>query len=189
MINIIFIGAPGSGKGTQSELIEKEYSISHISTGDMFRENIANGTELGKTAKMYMDKGELVPDSLVIDMLFDRLKKDDCKNGFMLDGYPRTMEQAKALDKLLEKLNYKIDAIINLNVAEDIIIKRLLNRGRSDDNEETIKNRIKVFESQSKPVLEYYKDKVYIIEVESFENEMPEDIYKKIKRGLDEIKK
>ncbi|PLV60993.1 adenylate kinase [Brachyspira pilosicoli SP16] len=189
MINIIFIGAPGSGKGTQSELIEKEYSISHISTGDMFRENIANGTELGKTAKGYMDKGELVPDSLVIDMLFDRLKEDDCKKGFMLDGYPRTMEQAKELDKLLEKLNYKIDAIINLSVAENIIIKRLLNRGRSDDNEETIKNRIKVFESQSKPVLEYYKDKVYIIDVESLENETPEDIYKKIKKGLDGIKK
>ena len=107
----------------------------------------------------------------------------------MLDGYPRTMEQAKELDKLLEKLNYKIDAIINLNVAENIIIKRLLNRGRSDDNEETIKNRIKVFESQSKPVLEYYKDKVYIIDVESFENETPEDIYKKIKKELDKISK
>ena len=90
---------------------------------------------------------------------------------------------------MLEKLNYKIDAIINLSVAENIIIKRLLNRGRSDDNEETIKNRIKVFESQSKPVLEYYKDKVYIIDVESLENETPEDIYKKIKKGLDGIKK
>lgn len=101
MLNIIFIGPPGVGKGTQSEFIKKDYSIVHISTGDMFRENISNNTELGRTAKSYMDRGDLVPDSLVIDMIIDRIKRDDCKNGFMLDGFPRTMEQAKELDKIL----------------------------------------------------------------------------------------
>ncbi|MEI0602601.1 adenylate kinase [Brachyspira alvinipulli] len=186
MLNIIFIGAPGVGKGTQSALIEKDYSIAHIATGDMLRENIANGTELGKTAKSYMDKGELVPDSLVIDMLTDRIKKDDCKNGFMLDGFPRTMEQAKELSKILDSLNYKINAVIDLYASENIIIERLLNRGRADDNEETIRNRLKVFESQSKPVLEYYNDKVKIIKIESVGS--PEEVYARIKKELDTVK-
>ncbi|ASJ20623.1 adenylate kinase [Brachyspira hampsonii] len=183
MLNIIFIGAPGVGKGTQSALIEKEYHISHIATGDMLRDNIANGTELGKTAKSYMDKGELVPDSLVIDMLKDRIKKDDCKNGFMLDGFPRTIEQAKELSNILESLNYKISAVIDIYVSEEVIIDRLLKRGRADDNEETIKNRLKVFENQSKPVLEYYKDKAKIIKIESIGT--PEEVYAKIKKELD----
>ena len=186
MLNIIFIGAPGVGKGTQSALIEKDYSIAHIATGDMLRENIANGTELGKTAKSYMDKGELVPDSLVIDMLTDKIKKDDCKNGFMLDGFPRTMEQAKELSKILDSLNYKINAVIDLYASENIIIERLLNRGRADDNEETIRNRLKVFESQSKPVLEYYNDKVKIIKIESVGT--PEEVYARIKKELDTVK-
>lgn len=187
MFNIIFIGAPGVGKGTQSDFIKKDYSISHIATGDMLRKNIEDGTNLGKMAKSYMDKGELVPDSLVIDMLSERIQKDDCKNGFMLDGFPRTMEQAKELDKILAKLNYKIDAIINIYASDEIIIKRLLNRGRADDNEETIKNRIKVFESQSKPVLDFYKDKVKIIKIESVGT--PEEVYAKIKNELDVLKK
>lgn len=186
MLNIIFIGAPGVGKGTQSALIKKDYSIAHIATGDMLRENISNGTELGKTAKSYMDKGELVPDSLVIDMLTDRIKKDDCKNGFMLDGFPRTMEQAKELSKILDSLNYKINAVIDLYASEDVIIDRLLNRGRADDNEETIRNRLKVFESQSKPVLEYYNDKVKIIKIESIGT--PEEVYARIKKELDTVK-
>ena len=186
MLNIIFIGAPGVGKGTQSALIEKDYSIAHIATGDMLRENISNNTELGKTAKSYMDKGELVPDSLVIDMLTDRIKKDDCKNGFMLDGFPRTMEQAKELSKILDSLNYKINAVIDLYASENIIIERLLNRGRADDNEETIRNRLKVFESQSKPVLEYYNDKVKIIKIESVGT--PEEVYARIKKELDTVK-
>ena len=183
MLNIIFIGAPGVGKETQSALIEKDYSISHIATGDMLRENIANGTELGKTAKSYMDKGELVPDSLVIDMLKDRIKKDDCKNGFMLDGFPRTIEQAKELSNILDSLNYKISAVIDIFASEEIIVDRLLKRGRADDNEETIKNRLKVFENQSKPVLDYYADKAKIIKIESVGT--PEEVYAKIKKELD----
>lgn len=187
MLNIIFIGAPGVGKGTQSALIKKDFSIAHIATGDMLRENIANDTDLGKTAKSYMDKGELVPDSLVINMLQERIKKDDCKNGFMLDGFPRTMEQAKELSNILNELNYKIDAVIYIFGTEELLIERLLNRGRADDNEETIRNRLKVFESQSKPVLDYYNDKVKIIKVQTG-NGAPEEVYVKIKEELDKLK-
>ncbi|WP_295162072.1 adenylate kinase [uncultured Brachyspira sp.] len=183
MLNIIFIGAPGVGKGTQSALIEKDYLVAHIATGDMLRENISNRTELGKTAKSYMDKGELVPDSLVIDMLKDRIKKDDCKKGFMLDGFPRTMDQAKELSSILDSLNYKISAVIDIFAPEEIVIDRLLKRGRADDNEETIKNRLKVFENQSKPVLDYYSDKAKIIKIESVGT--PEEVYAKIKKELD----
>ncbi|MEI0478853.1 adenylate kinase [Brachyspira pulli] len=186
MLNIIFIGAPGVGKGTQSALIEKDYSIVHIATGDMLRENIANATELGKTAKTYMDKGELVPDSLVINMLKERITKDDCKNGFMLDGFPRTIEQAKELSNILDSLNYKISSIVYIYADEEIIIERLLKRGRADDNEETIKNRLKVFESQSKPVLDYYEGKLKIIKVKSGRGE-PEEVYAKIKAELDTL--
>lgn len=186
MLNIVFIGAPGVGKGTQSALIKKDYSIAHIATGDMLRENISNGTELGKIAKSYMDKGELVPDSLVIDMLVERIKKDDCKKGFMLDGFPRTMEQAKELENILNSLNYSINAVIDIYASEDIIIDRLLKRGRSDDNKETIKNRIKVFENQSKPVLDFYKNKVNIIKIESIGT--PEEVYTKIKKELETLK-
>lgn len=185
MINIIFIGAPGSGKGTQSVFIERDYSIAHISTGDMLRSNIQNATELGKVAKTYVDKGELVPDSLVVEMLLLRLKDEDTKNGFMLDGYPRTIEQAKELDKILKSMNYDITAVINLRTSEKIILERLLNRGRADDNEEIIKNRLKVFKEQSEPVLEYYNGKVNVIKVESIGS--PEEVYFNIKKELDKI--
>ncbi len=185
MLNIIFIGPPGVGKGTQSEFIKKDYSIVHISTGDMFRENISNNTELGRTAKSYMDRGDLVPDSLVIDMIIDRIKRDDCKNGFMLDGFPRTMEQAKELDKILGELNFNISAVINLYADKDIVVNRLLCRGRDDDNEETIKTRIEVFEKQSKPILDFYMNRVNIINVESVGT--PEEVYSKIKKELDKI--
>lgn len=188
MFNIIFIGAPGVGKGTQAAFIHKEYSIAHISTGDMLRKNIEDGTELGKMAKSHMDNGELVPDILVIDMLAERIKKDDCKNGFMLDGFPRTMKQAEELDIILNKLNHKINAVIDIYASEDIIVERLLKRGRADDNEATIRNRIEVFEKQSKPVLEFYrdKDKAKIIKIESVGT--PEEVYAKIKKELDSMK-
>lgn len=187
MFNIVFIGAPGVGKGTQSNFIQKDYSIEHISTGDMFREHISNSTELGKKAKSYMDKGELVPDSLVIDMLSLRLKECYSKNGFMLDGFPRTIEQAKALDSMLEKNNIKLDVIINIFASENVIVERLLKRGRDDDNEETIRNRIEVFKKQSEPVLDYYKGKVNILDIESIGT--PEEIYSKIKVELDKLQK
>ena len=127
-MKIIMLGAPGAGKGTQAKRIAKKYNIPHISTGDIFRANIKEGTELGKRAKEYMDKGELVPDDITIGMLLDRIHKADCKDGFVLDGFPRTIPQAKSLTEALSKLNEKIDYAINIDVPDESIITRMSGR-------------------------------------------------------------
>jgi len=124
-MKIIMLGAPGAGKGTQAKLIADKYEIPHISTGDIFRANIKNGTELGKKAKEYMDKGLLVPDELVVDLVADRIVQDDCANGFVLDGFPRTIPQAEALDEALVKLETKIDYAVNVEVPDEAIIDRM----------------------------------------------------------------
>ncbi|AEA47102.1 adenylate kinase [Archaeoglobus veneficus] len=127
-MNLILLGPPGSGKGTQAKLIVEKYGIPQISTGDMLREAVAKGTELGKKAKEYMDKGQLVPDEVVIGIVKERLKQPDCDKGFILDGFPRTIAQAEALDKMLEELGKKIDAVINIQVPEEEVVKRIVNR-------------------------------------------------------------
>ena len=124
-MKIIMLGAPGAGKGTQAKMLADKYSIPHISTGDIFRANIKNGTELGKKAKEYMDKGLLVPDELVVDLVIDRFKEDDCKNGYILDGFPRTIPQAEALDKALEGIGDKVDYAVNVEVPDENIITRM----------------------------------------------------------------
>lgn len=128
MLNIVLLGPPGAGKGTQAELIVKKYGIPQISTGDIFRANIKNGTELGKKAKEYMDKGELVPDELVVDLVKDRLEQDDCKEGFMLDGFPRTVFQAEELDKIMEAKKLNINYVLNIDVAPEKLIDRIAGR-------------------------------------------------------------
>lgn len=127
-MKIIMLGAPGAGKGTQAKRIAEKYSIPHISTGDIFRANIKNGTELGKKAKTYMDKGELVPDSLVVDLVIDRFKEADCVNGYVLDGFPRTIPQAEALDAALKAIGEKVDYAINVEVPDENIINRMSGR-------------------------------------------------------------
>lgn len=127
-MKIIMLGAPGAGKGTQAKKIADKYSIPHISTGDIFRANIKEGTELGKKAKTYMDQGLLVPDDLVVDLVVDRVQQDDCSNGYVLDGFPRTIPQAESLDAALEKLNDKIDFAVNVEVPDENIIKRMSGR-------------------------------------------------------------
>ena len=124
-MKIIMLGAPGAGKGTQAKMIAAKYGIQHISTGDIFRANIKNGTELGAKAKQYMDKGELVPDELVVDLVIDRFKEDDCKNGYVLDGFPRTIPQAEALDKALTAIGENVDYAINVEVPDENIINRM----------------------------------------------------------------
>lgn len=124
-MKIIMLGAPGAGKGTQAKLIAEKYSIPHISTGDIFRANIKNGTELGKKAKSYMDKGQLVPDELTLDLIMDRFKQDDCKNGYVLDGFPRTIPQAEALDTALKAKGEKVDFAIDVDVPDENIVKRM----------------------------------------------------------------
>lgn len=127
-MKIIMLGAPGAGKGTQAKMIAEKYSLPHISTGDIFRANIKNGTELGIEAKSYMDKGQLVPDELTVKILLDRVAKDDCKNGYVLDGFPRTIPQAKVLEDALNKTGEKIDFAINVDVPDENIIKRMSGR-------------------------------------------------------------
>lgn len=124
-MKIIMLGAPGAGKGTQAKMIAEKYSIPHISTGDIFRANIKNGTELGKKAKSYMDQGQLVPDELTLDLIMDRFKEDDCKNGYVLDGFPRTIPQAEALDAALKAEGEKVDFAIDVDVPDENIVKRM----------------------------------------------------------------
>lgn len=124
-MKIIMLGAPGAGKGTQAKKIAAKYGIPHISTGDIFRANIKNGTELGKKAKTYMDQGLLVPDELVVDLVVDRVNQDDCTNGYVLDGFPRTIPQAEALTEALEKMGQKVDFAIDVNVPDENIVKRM----------------------------------------------------------------
>ena len=127
-MKIIMLGAPGAGKGTQAKMIADKYQVPHISTGDIFRANIKNGTELGKKAKEYMDQGQLVPDELTVEILLDRVAQDDCKNGYVLDGFPRTIPQADVLDKELTKLGDKVDYAINVDVPDENIIRRMSGR-------------------------------------------------------------
>lgn len=161
MINLILFGPPGSGKGTQAQKLVEKYGIAHLSTGDMFRYELGNNTELGQLAKSYMDKGQLVPDSVTIAMLKQRMESDKVKNGFILDGFPRTIAQAEALDVLLNEKNIKLTAMISLVVDEEELINRLLNRGKSsgradDVNESIIRKRLQVYRDETTPVYDYY---------------------------------
>ena len=185
-MDIILLGPPGSGKGTQAKMIAEKYKVKHISTGDILRENVRNGTPLGVEAKKFMDAGKLVPDSLLIDIIKDRLAKPDVKAGWMLDGYPRTIPQAEALDKILPALGQKIDVVLNVNVPDAELIKRVTGRRmckcgttyhvqfnppkvagkcdacgadlyqRADDTEATVKERLQAYHAQTQPLIDFY---------------------------------
>lgn len=162
MINLVLFGAPGAGKGTQAERLQEKYNLVHISTGDVFRYNIKNKTELGQLAKSFIDEGKLVPDQVTIDMLRSEVDKHPDAEGFIFDGFPRTTAQAENLDQLLKDKNATVNAMLTLDVADEILIKRLLDRGkisgRKDDaNEEIIKKRLSVYYDQTHIVKEYYK--------------------------------
>ena len=195
-LNLILMGLPGAGKGTQAEKINEKYDIPHISTGDMFRLAIKEGTDLGKKAKEYMDQGELVPDEVTIGIVKERLSKDDCSNGFLLDGFPRTIAQAEALQKLLEDMDQSIDHVLHVDVPEEKLVERLTGRRicptcgatyhvlynppenegicdrdgsqliqRDDDKPDTVKKRLAVNIEQTKPLLDFYQDKGYLVTV------------------------
>lgn len=161
MLNVVIFGAPGSGKGTQSEHIVNKYGLNHISTGDVLRNEIKNGTELGKTAKGYIDQGQLIPDSLMVDILADVFDSFKDSKGVIFDGFPRTIAQAEALKAMLEKREQQIAIMLELDVPEEELMTRLIKRGqesgRADDNEETIKKRLNVYHSQTAPLIEWYK--------------------------------
>ena len=154
-MRIIMLGAPGAGKGTQAKKIAAKYGIPHISTGDIFRANIKNGTELGNKAKTYMDQGLLVPDELTCDLVVDRIQQDDAREGYVLDGFPRTIPQAECLTEALNKLGSKIDYAIDVDVPDDNIVKRMGGR-RDDDKPETVQKRLNVYHEQTQPLIDYY---------------------------------
>lgn len=189
-MRLLLMGPPGAGKGTQAEMLTEKLQVPHISTGDMFRKAIKEGTELGKKAKEFMDQGKLVPDEVTVGIVKERLVELDCKNGFLLDGFPRTVAQAEALDDILDELNMELDAAVNIEVPREKLLERLTGRRicrncgatyhvifnppqvegkcdvcggelyqRSDDTEETVANRLDVYAEQTAPLIEYYKEK------------------------------
>jgi adenylate kinase len=211
----ILLGPPGAGKGTYSQHLIKQYSIPQISTGDILREAVKTGTEMGKQAKEYMDKGLLVPDEIIIGIVEDRIKMADCKNGFLLDGFPRTVEQADALEFTFKKSGLKLDAVINIIVKEDVLFKRLTGRRmcrqcganfnvntlppqkegvcdkcagelyqRDDDKPETIEKRLQVYGKQTAPLIDYYKKKNMIKDIDAAEGSIP-DIVANIIKALE----
>ena len=216
-MNIVLMGPPGAGKGTQAEFIKKEYPIPHISTGDMFRDAVNRETELGKEAKKYMDAGKLVPDTVTIGIVEQRLAEDDCKTGFLLDGFPRTTVQAEALDRVLSNTSKKIDVAINITVPNEILIKRLSGRvsckeckvvynlqsnpsntegicdkcggeliQRSDDQGETVAERLKVYQEQTNPLVAYYSRQNVLQEIDG--NRESNLVFADIKNRLENLK-
>lgn len=196
-MRLVLLGPPGAGKGTQAAGIVEKYKIPHISTGDIFRKNIKEGTELGKKAKDYMDKGLLVPDELVVEIVKDRLTEADCSEGFLLDGFPRTVSQADSLNSELESMEIKLDKVINIDVSKEELIERAVGRRickecgatyhikfnstksegicdacggelyqRDDDNEATVTKRIEVYIDQTQPLIDYYKEKDILADID-----------------------
>lgn len=208
------MGLPGAGKGTQAEKINETYNIPHISTGDMFRSAIKDGTDLGKKAKAFMDEGALVPDEVTIGIVKERLVKDDCKEGFLLDGFPRTIAQAEALEELLQELNETISAVVHVDVPEVKLVERLSGRSicpvcgaayhvvfnppkeegvcdkdgsaltqRDDDKPATVKNRLAVNNQQMQPLLDFYQDKGYLVQVNGDQD--IQDVFQDIRSELE----
>ena len=209
-MNIILLGAPGAGKGTQASMIVDTYKIPHISTGDIFRENIKKETPIGLLAKFHIDKGELVPDDVTCKIVEERIQEADCENGYMLDGFPRTIAQAEALEKIA-----KIDLVINIDVNLSLLLDRLCGRRvckdcgesyhisrlngattcarcggelyqRKDDNPETVQSRLNVYNAQTAPLISYYEKKGLLFNVDG--STTPEEVYKKVSAKLDSIK-
>jgi adenylate kinase len=163
---LIFLGPPGAGKGTQAQALAKAENIPHISTGDILRSAVAQKTELGQKAQSYMDKGELVPDELILEMVRERLGHEDVNLGWILDGFPRTVVQATFLDKLLQSLHQSCDWVINFDVPNEILVERLLGRGRRDDTEEVIRHRLEVYRQQTEPLISFYQERNQLVSVD-----------------------
>lgn len=188
MLNIVLFGAPGSGKGTQSAKLIDEYGLYHISTGEVLRKHIKEGTELGKIADSYISKGQLIPDDLMIRILDDVLEKEASgKKGVVFDGFPRTIPQAEALKELLRKRGTDLHAVVGLEVPEEELIERMLNRGketgRADDNPETIKNRLKVYHDQTHPLRAYYDKEGKYLAIDG--SGIVDEIFENIAAGLE----
>ncbi|MBD3257472.1 adenylate kinase [candidate division GN15 bacterium] len=181
-MNIVFLGPPGSGKGTQAVRLAKDLNITHLSTGDVLREAVKQGTDLGKQAEGYMTRGELVPDDLIIGLIEAKVASGELKNGFILDGFPRTMPQAESLSKMFDKNQISLDKAILLKVGDDEIMKRLKGRaqqeGRADDTEDVIKNRLEVYRQQTQPIEDYYRGRSILVDVQG--EDTMDNVYKAV---------
>lgn len=166
MTRLIFLGPPGAGKGTQAQELAKTRAIPHISTGDILRVAVSQRTDLGLKASAYMDAGDLVPDSLIMEMVRDRLLQLDTASGWLLDGFPRTVAQGTFLDQLLQEIKQSCDLVINFDVPDEMLVERLLGRGRKDDNEEVIRNRLAVYREQTAPLIDFYQAQNLLVTVD-----------------------
>lgn len=164
MTRLVLVGPPGAGKGTQATALSEKLRIPHISTGDLFRKHIAEETALGQEVKHILDSGKLVPDEITNQMLIERLRQPDTDNGFLLDGFPRNIGQAEVLAAELAESDQKLDAVVQLEVEEDVVVERLLSRGRSDDSEDVIRHRQHVYQSETAPLLDYYRDRLVTVD-------------------------
>ncbi len=186
---VVFIGAPGSGKGTQAERLAAETQLPHLSTGEILREAAETGADLGRRAMEYINHGRLAPDDLVISIIAHRIRQPDCARGCILDGFPRTIEQARSLDQCLAQEGRSLQAVLELQVAEDEIVRRLLRRAqisekpRSDDTPEVIPQRIAIYRQQTMPVLEYYRERGLLCEIDG--NGTPDEVYARVRKALE----
>ncbi|MFI5777145.1 adenylate kinase [Nocardia sp. NPDC051570] len=163
-MRLVLLGPPGAGKGTQAELLSDKLGVPHISTGNLFRANISQQTPLGREAQKYLDAGNLVPSDVTNRMVESRIAEPDAANGFVLDGYPRTVDQAEALETMLKESSLELAGVVSITVPEDVVVERMLGRGRADDSEDVIRNRMRVYRDETEPLLEHYDGQVVSVD-------------------------